>query len=379
MVDVDRVFNSSVQKGDMFADEQPEIEDVLKGFEKSIPLLENGWGVYGDYRLVGNGEVTNPVTCGKRATLKGCLRVDLHDKVTLDGVNYCGKVFVRRIQMSCGKPSCPKCFKSGWAVREAGRIEHRLKIASKRFGVVEHIICSVPVKDYGMEYKNLRRKVNRMLKDIGVIGHVLIFHGFRYRKFRGWFWSPHFHALGFILGGYAKCRHCKGGDCYACGGFDGRAYKLYRKNGYIVRVMGERKTIFGTAWYQLNHSSYKVGVKRFHIATWSGCVSYRKLKVTPEMRKDVCPICQHELIKIRYFGSKRLQLSEERDSFEDLVEDGRVVFVEKVGRSAVARSNRITEDDYFRFPKSALIDKVFPKRTWGSKWSLGSRGGVDGS
>jgi len=64
------------------------------------------------------------------------------------------------------------------------------------------------------------------------------------------------------------------------------------------------------------------------------------MKVTPKMRKDVCPICQHDLVEIRYFGCKRLSLSEERDSFEDYEEDGRVVFVEKVKRSlAVARNN----------------------------------------
>jgi len=59
------------------------------------------------------------------------------------------------------------------------------------------------------------------------------------------------------------------------------------------------------------------------------------------MRKDVCPICQHDLVEIRYFGSKRLSLSEERDSFEDYVEDGRAVFVECVKPSygiAIARN-----------------------------------------
>ncbi|MQY62153.1 hypothetical protein GH146_02550 [archaeon] len=141
-------------------------------------------------------------------------------------------------------------------------------------------------------------------------------------------------------------------------------------------MMGKRVTVFGTAWYQLNHSSYKVGSKRFHIATWFGCCSYRKLKVTVEMRKDVCPVCQHDLVKLRYFGSKRLSLSKERDSFEDLVEDGRVVFVEKVSRWAGARKNLIKDSDYFRFPdnlglrskrrfesamaKVRLIDRVMP-------------------
>jgi len=281
--------------------------------------------------LAGNGEITNPETCGKRATFKGCLNVEGHNVTTLEGKNYKGKVFVRRIQMSCGKPSCPKCYKSGWAVRQAGKIEARLKEASKRFGLVEHIVASVPTHDYGLGLKALRHKIIKMLKEIGVVGGVLIFHGFRYNLKDGWYWSPHFHILGFILGGYSRCRHCKGADCYDCeGGFDGKTYKLYRKKGYIVRVLGKRITVFGTAWYQLNHSSYKVDSVRFHVATWFGTCSYRKLKVTVQLRKELCPICRKELVKIRYLGDKRLNLSLERDSFEDYEEDGRIMFVERI-------------------------------------------------
>jgi hypothetical protein len=302
----------------------PQLQD-----EYDAKPLEKSWGAYGDYRLVGNGEVTNGY-CGKFARFKGCLRVDLHNKTSLDGVNYAGKVFVRRVKFSCGKPSCPICYKNGWAVREAENIKHRLVEASKRFGKVEHLVCSIPTKDYGLELGVLRRKVNNMLKKIGVVGGALIFHGFRFNRKKGWYWSPHFHVMGFIIGGYSRCRHCKGGDCYACGGFDGKTYKLYRENGYIVRVFDERITIFGTAWYQLNHSSYKVGVKRFHIATWFGNCSYRKLKVTPKTRKELCPICQHELVEILYFGSNDLKSNDQRDSFEDYVENGNIVFAEKI-------------------------------------------------
>lgn len=95
-------------------------------------------------------------------------------------------------------------------------------------------------------------------------------------------------------------------------------------------MKGKRKTVFGTAWYQLNHASLKVGVRRFHVATWFGVCSYRKLKVTKEHVEEMCPICQHELTEIFYFGTKRLSLSERRDSFEDYEEDGRAVFVERV-------------------------------------------------
>jgi hypothetical protein len=66
--------------------------------------------------------------------------------------------------------------------------------------------------------------------------------------------------------------------------------------------LGERKSAFGTAWYQLNHASYDKTKKCFHIATWFGVCSYRKLKVTPEKRKEICPICQHELVYINYVG-----------------------------------------------------------------------------
>ena len=305
------------------------LKQEIENEDNHIQELPNSWASHGNYRLVGNGEVTNRY-CGKFARLKGCLRVDLHNKTTLDGVNYAGKVFVRRVHYSCGKPSCPICYKSGWAVREAENIKHRLVEASKRFGKVEHLVCSIPAKDYGLELGVLRCKVYTMLKEIGVVGGALIFHGFRYNRKKGWYWSPHFHVMGFIFGGYSRCRHCKGGDCYACDGFDGKTYKLYHENGYIVKVFGERVTIFGTAWYQLNHSSYKEGVKRFHIATWFGNCSYRKLKVTAKIRKECCPICNNELYEIQYFGSKSLDLSDERDSFENFEEDGQIVFVEKI-------------------------------------------------
>jgi hypothetical protein len=44
---------------------------------------------------------------------------------------------------------------------------------------------------------------------------------------------------------------------------------------------------------QLNHASVKRGVKRFHVATWWGVCSYRKLKLKKgdRIRRNVCPIC----------------------------------------------------------------------------------------
>ena len=314
-------------------------EDILS-VDKSVlsddfdfEPVEKGNFRFGDFELVGHGEVTNE-KCGTFSSYYGCLNVDLHDKITLDGKNFKGKIYARPIFHSCDKPSCPTCYKYGWAVRECLRVEARLAEASKRFGLVEHIAMTFSPKYYHLDYKALRALAIKFLKARGVVGGCLIFHGARYNLRKQWYWSPHFHVLGFILGGYGKCRGCSVAHthaCKGCGGFIDRNYRCYEKDGCVVKVMGKRKTVGGTAWYQLNHATVKVGVKRFHVATWFGNCSYRKLKVTVEMRKHVCPICQHDLVKIGYCGFKRFVTDREsplfrRESFEDFEENGQPVW-----------------------------------------------------
>jgi hypothetical protein len=261
---------------------------------------------HGEFKLVGHGDVTNE-KCGQfSGYYMGCDRVDLHNKITLEGVNYAGKDFVKKaIIHTCDKPSCPICFKKGWAVRQALSAEARLYEASLRFGMVEHIVASVPKADYGLSLEELREKVRKILKARGVVGGCIIFHGFRFDKKKlVWKYGLHFHVLGFVFGGY-KCRGCKK-NCIEypeCNGFEKRTREAYKKDKCIVKILGKRKTVGGTLWYQLNHSTYKKNSVRGHILTWFGCVSYRKMKVTVEMRKSVCPICQHDLVKLRYNGS----------------------------------------------------------------------------
>ena len=290
---------------------------------------EGSYGSHGEFQLVGHGQQTNG-KCGTFSAFYGCVRSELHHIRTLHGVNYTGKAYVRKVFHSCDKPSCPICYKYGWAVREAMKIEARLKEGHKHFGAVEHIVASVPIRDYGLDFNELRLKAVKALSARGIVGGVLIFHGFRYNLRHYWYWSPHFHVLGFILGGY-MCRGCKKG-CVGCSGFEGRTRRMFETDGYIVKVLGERKTIGGTAWYQLNHASIKVGVRRFHVVTWFGNCSYRKLKVTAEMRKQACPICNHELVKLWYFGAKKIPLDRSspdfrRDFVDDLEESGRPVWV----------------------------------------------------
>lgn len=82
------------------------------------------WGLHGCFSLVGNGNVTNP-WCGTFGSHWGCIRVELHDKITLDGHNHKEKVYVQKVFNSCDKPSCPV------VIREVGLF---VKLAGSRCG-----------------------------------------------------------------------------------------------------------------------------------------------------------------------------------------------------------------------------------------------------
>jgi hypothetical protein len=118
----------------------------------------------------------------------------------------------------------------------------------------------------------------------------------------------------------------------------GRCYRVYRDNGYIVRVLDERKTVFGTAFYQLNHATLRLGVKRFHVVTWFGVCGYNNFKgeglgvgVVP------CPACGEEMVRSVHVGKRRIvkDLGDAgyRSVFadEEFDEEGKPNYVEVVG------------------------------------------------
>lgn len=50
---------------------------------------------------------------------------------------------------------------------------------------------------------------------------------------------------------------------------------------------------------------YNAAVRHRHPCLfWFGNCSYAKLKVTYEIRKMLCPLCQHELVDVEYSGSR---------------------------------------------------------------------------
>lgn len=308
----------------------------------------SGWATHGNLRIVGNLWDKKSEDCGQYKYLKGCLNVDLHDVVTLDGKDYRGKVYVRLVHKSCFNWGCKTCYKSV-AAREARNVEKRInEYVRLHSGVPEHIIISVPRYDWGLDLGALRRKAEKIAESCGVIGGCIIFHHARYANADeaneknvpfGWRLGFHFHIIGFLKGGY-RCRGCTRGVCSGCGGYEERWRRERDRSEWVVKVamdkngnFGKRISVFWTSFYQLEHSSIRTDVERPHPLTWFGVCSYRRLKVKIEKRKDVCPICGSELVNLVYCG--REPIVRERGAsgykaalFTDLYDSEGVRFVE---------------------------------------------------
>lgn len=301
-------------------------------------------GVYGEFSLVGRNRLATKPNCGKFFSLWGCLNVEEHG-ITIDGHDYRGKVPVYKRYHTCHRADCPVCYKNGWARRQAVSMTKRLQKFSRGFidengrksparGQVEHTIVSIPPKYYGFSFDKMKRKTIDGLLARGVYGGCLVFHGFRYATYKeslekqvafGWRWSPHFHVLGFIRGGFRKCRRCPMLDmddryrheCAGCSGFYGRSKELYKKDTLIVKVLGERKSVLRTAWYELDHATIRKNV-RSNAVWWFGVCSKRRYKLKVEKEKHVCPICGSELVRLRYWGEEPINVDKTTPFFRSV-------------------------------------------------------------
>jgi len=310
---------------------------ILKSPYWMLPVDDSG---HENYMPVGRGVKTSDL-CASFRSHSVCDNIEGHKGKFLNGVDCTGKVIVRLSHLWCNKSSCPSCFIRGWSVSEARSIENRFIEGDRRgFGKVEHVMVSVAVADRGLPESVMRKKCRDALKDRGVIGGCMIFHGYRIGKeHEALVWSPHYHSLGYIEGGFDRCRNCvhKRDDCKSCIGFKGREVRGYAKDGYLVKVLAERKTVFGTAYYQLNHSTIRLGVKRFHVVTWFGNCATRKFKSANVKAKITCPICKDEMVKSMYMGKRPIVKDIGHADyvavfpFERLDENGELNFVPLVG------------------------------------------------
>jgi hypothetical protein len=241
-----------------------------------LPISQSSF--LADFPLVGSGE--SKADCGHFYTV-GCLNGEEHEGMNLDGQNMEGKAYLERHKNSCHRPLCPICWED-WATREVAAARKRLDayVLRGRTLKVIHVTVSVPHVDYGLSLQDLRRKAYKALKKVHVFGGMAIYHPKRQTDTKKWYFSPHFHILGY---GWLT---------------DVRANYIH--SGYVVKNIGIRKTVEGTIWYQLSHAGIS---EKHHSVTWFGVLSYGKLKVRKEEEAPrVCPLCGRPLRRVYWIG-----------------------------------------------------------------------------
>jgi hypothetical protein len=299
------------------------VQAVERSFQQRLSLnrqlSENAYwrlpvdSVRPEFVPVGRGLPTSD-HCGRHISFLVCDNVAGHEGVVVKGVDYTGMLAVTHEHVFCNRPSCCVCFIRGWSLRSARSLEGRLNVLVERgYGDPEHIMVSVPEKDRHLSEAEMRERCRVAMLERGVLGGVMLFHAFRINREKGVLeHSPHYHSVGFIRGGFDVCRDCLHvrEDCNECPCFKGREVRAYAKDGYIVKVGDKRKTVFGTLFYQLNHSSIRVGLKRFHISTWFGIAGNRKLKGKRVKPIHVCPVCAVK--EVRSVMKKQVYRGDER-------------------------------------------------------------------
>lgn len=314
------------------------VESGLR-FERQASIMEiYGHVGYADgekkvlWDLPGHGKAYGD--CGS-IKAKGCDHVEDH-------VN--GKVFGRYFKRTCRRKQCPICFESWATsegeraiirlgsflsgsglvqnliekvkrekVMESKTIFHKslvselenlIQISKKK---VIHVVLSPgdgeiseKAVDRAKSYMKARERAYQIAKKSGIHGGAIIFHPYRLkcskcglsipdynkecpqchkREFK-WFWSPHFHLVGF--------------------GWVQNTKEGYLEHGWVVKNLGVRRSVFWTFQYLLSHA----GVSIFHTTTWFGSLAYNVLRHVAELGAvmEICPLCRRPLMPLTWIG-----------------------------------------------------------------------------
>lgn len=261
----------------------PEARSTTCGDRKELQVL---------WQLPGHGVAYGD--CGQKR-YRGCLNVEGHTQSALD-VDTEGKAYVEWYLRSCGRLECPTCYEKA-ASAEAHKIEYRLKSVGRSMGAVIHLIISPPKSDWGLSFTKLRAKMYKIARKAGFRGGSAIFHPFRKHPRKGWFFSAHFHLIGY--------------------GWIVWDESLFRETGWVVKNRGIRKSVAATAFYQISHCGLTVQKKQsfdnrnyraVHSITWFGKLAYNKLRIPKEVIEEhVCPLCKEKLVPLLHFGPEELQ------------------------------------------------------------------------
>jgi len=245
---------------------------------------------------------TANVGCGEVSGIKACPEGDNKPKL---------------LYKRCFRPECPVCYGS-WANREASHGVERLekgervyyRVGKKTYRV-RHIVFSPP-QDEALKamismdgFKDLRSECVRVVKKAGIHGGCVIFHSHREKLIQGvsvWFYSPHFHILGY---GYLM-----------------NAKDFFDLTGWVYKNKGVRKTVSGTVFYLLTHAGlgYVDDKRVFHSVTWFGSFGYSRLVIKSETRRVVyeeCEVCGSNLHRYDVDYCKKSDYSD-RKNWQDV-------------------------------------------------------------
>ena len=265
-----------------------------------LPIAKSILDSFGlDWQLPGHGKQYDD--CGDWR-YRGCKNVEGHVQNELDQ-NVEGKIYVEWYHRSCYRAECPVCYEK-WAGLEASKIEHRLKHLWKN-GKVIHVAVSPSEKDVlNIPFDKLRKKAYRVVKKRGILGGSMIWHPFRELDNGTWYFSPHFHILGFV--------------------WVRNVAEEFKKDCWLVKNIQDGKqerSVFRTAMYQLSHCGLDSNKKHRPVSWFGVCSTAGKNHAfVPPMEKEkhVCPCCGDELVQLLYFGLD--------EKLPDLVEGGSAWF-----------------------------------------------------
>jgi hypothetical protein len=278
---------------------------ILKNKYWRLPVDNAG---HTNYVPAGRGSPTSEM-CGRWVGFDVCTNIAGHEGIFVEGVDCTGKHILRHRHLWCHSAQCPICWNRGWSVRGAMHIEARIKTAEERsLGSADHISVNLPEKYWNLPEEAQRKIAKQALVDRGVTWGCEIFHGFR-PSYDGTrlVWSCHYHTLSHAPM-LQKCRDCHlaCAEHKDCDGFTNRNYRTFEKDGIIVKVHKKRKTIFGSAFYEMNHSTVRVGLRRSHVVSWFGLVSNRKFRGEPSEAVSKCPVCTEKMHRGSYLGKETI-------------------------------------------------------------------------
>ncbi len=229
------------------------------------------------FKMIGTGDSKD--YCGQFMT-EGCDNVNSHPK---------GMLFARNRRLSCKKSECPKCWDI-WLIREASRITERIdkyRLLAQREGWRNtkpiHVIVSPPKWKQNITFTELKKEMRKMAKRAGVFGGCVMFHAYRLTKDgKNWYYSPHFHIIGY---GWVK-----------------NTKKISSDEGWVIKNKGVRDSsgsVYNTVGYLLSHTAIADGVSS---VTWFGDLGYRakySFELKPDIidcNNDTCPFCNQYLV-----------------------------------------------------------------------------------